>query len=129
MALGCHGLIDVLYSEREGNDSALRMARAVKLSQLVREFHVGCERIQVFDGPPESTLPPIAATRAYDVIVMGARSQKPAGKPLFGTMSSRIVDATSGDVVLVNGPGREIPLASSVLSARDQRPDESQQFF
>ena len=26
------------------------MERAVKLAQLVREFHVGCERLQMFYG-------------------------------------------------------------------------------
>ena len=50
LALGCHGNLDILYSEREQHDETVRMERAVKLAQLVREFHVGCERLQMFDG-------------------------------------------------------------------------------
>ena len=129
MALGCDGQIDILYSERERVDERVRMARAVKLAQLVREFHVGCERIQVFDGAPESTLPPIAAARHYDVLVLGAHSHQPAGKTLFGTMTSRLVDATDGDVVLVKAPLHEIQQDQMESSFCKKRSNESQQFL
>ena len=104
LGLGCHGQIDILYGERERFDERVRMARAVKLAQLVREFHVGSERLQVFDGPPAEILPPIVRARHYDVIVLGACSHQPRMKTVFGTMSSRLVDATDGDVVLVKAP-------------------------
>ena len=80
------------------------MARAVKLAQLVREFHVGSERLQVFDGPPTEMLPPIVRARQYDVLVVGACSHQPRLKTVFGTMTSRLVDATDGDVLLVKAP-------------------------
>ena len=72
LALGCRGFLDVLYTEREQHDDALRMERAVRLAQLVREFHVGSERLQMFDGAPEKRLPPLIAARQYDVLVLGA---------------------------------------------------------
>jgi nucleotide-binding universal stress UspA family protein len=128
MALGCRGQIDILYSERERVDQAVRMARAVKLAQLVREFHVGCERIQVLEGPPAETLPAIAAARQYDVLVLGAYSHQPPFKTLFGTITSQMVEATDGDVVLVNAPVREDNVQRAD-SFREQRPHESKQFL
>jgi universal stress protein E len=128
MALGCRGHIDILYSERELLDERLRMARAVKLAQLVREFHVGCERIQVFDGPPDATLPPIAAARHYDVLVLGARSRQPPLKRLFGTMTSHMVEATDGDVVLVKAPVHEKHVRRSA-SFREERSHEAEQLL
>jgi universal stress protein E len=108
MALGCRGQIDILYSEPERVDEQVRMERSVKLTQLVREFHVGCERIQVFDGLPNETLPPLAAARHYDVLVLGVRSKQPSFKALFGTTTSHMVEATDGDVVLIKAPVHEI---------------------
>jgi nucleotide-binding universal stress UspA family protein len=76
LTLGCHGTLDILYSEREERDETLRMERAVKLAQLVREFHVGSERLQMFDGAPEKRLPPLIAARQYDLLVLGAISHR-----------------------------------------------------
>jgi len=128
MALGCHGNLDILYSEREQHDDALRMERAVKLAQLVREFHVGCERIQVFDGAPEQVLPPLLSARHYDVLVLGAQSRQPALKNLLGATNSRLVQATEGDVVLVNAPGRAIGNAHQDESTREKGSHEIEQF-
>ena len=128
MAMGCHGNLDILYSEREQTDDVLRMERTVKLAQLVREFHVGCERIQVFDGAPEQVLPPLVAARHYDVLVLGAQSHQPALKNIFGATNSRLVQATEGDVVLVNAPGRAIGNAHQDESTREKRSHESEQF-
>jgi nucleotide-binding universal stress UspA family protein len=128
MALGCHGDLDILYSECEQDDDALRMERAVKLAQLVREYHVGCERIQVFEGEPGETLPPLIAARHYDVLVLGAQSRQPALKNFFGATNSRLVQATEGDVVLVKAPGREAGIGHRDASFREKRPHESEQF-
>jgi hypothetical protein len=70
LVLGCHGWLDVLYSEREERDETVRMERAVKLAQLVREFHVGMERLQMFDGEPAKRLPPLITARHYDMLVL-----------------------------------------------------------
>ncbi len=101
LALGLHGNLDILYSEREERDETLRMERAVKIAQLVREFHVGCERLQMFDGTPEKRLPPLLAARQYDLLVLGAVSHREGQRFGIEDLSSRLVDATPGDVVLV----------------------------
>jgi nucleotide-binding universal stress UspA family protein len=127
LTLGCRGHIDILYSERERADESVRMSRAARLSQLVREFHVGGERIQIFEGSPETTLPPIAAARQYDVLVLGARTHRHQSETLFGTMTSQLVEATDGDVVLVNAPLRSIPAEKHVSSFRKEPAGESKQ--
>lgn len=102
LTLGSRGFLDVLYTERELHDETLRMARAVKLAQLVREFHVGCERLQMFDGVPEKKLLPLISAREYDVLLLGAVSQRSRLSEMICPLSSRLVEATPGDVVLVN---------------------------
>lgn len=104
LALGSHGNLDILYSEREERDETLRMERAVRLAQLVREFHVGCERLQMFGGAPESRLPPLIAARQYDVLVLGAVSHREGSALSSRNLTSILAEATDGDVVLVK-PG------------------------
>ena len=129
LALGCHANLDVLYSEREQHDETVRMKRAVKLAQLVREFHVGCERIQVFNGMPEKVLPPLATARQYDVLVLGAQTREPGLTTVFGSMTSRMVEATGGDVLLVRPTVHtDVPVAGGNSSIREQRLHEAEQF-
>jgi nucleotide-binding universal stress UspA family protein len=102
LALGCRGNLDLLYSEREQHDERLRMERAVQVAQLVREFHVGCERLQMFSGAPETTLPPLAASREYDVLVLGTDGEGGGiASAIRGDLASRMIEASDSDVVLV----------------------------
>jgi nucleotide-binding universal stress UspA family protein len=128
LAMGFHGNLDILYSERELHDEALRMERAVKLAQLVREFHVGCERIQVLTGDPGTVLPRVAEKRKYDVLVLGAKSRQQGIRSVFGTTVSRTVEATEGDVVLVKAPARGADNGEPRGSSREQRSHEFEQF-
>jgi len=129
LAMGIHGNLDILYSEREKHEEGLRIERAVRLAQLVREFNVGCERIQVFAGEPDKTLPPIASARKYDVLVLGARSREQGLKSIFGGTTGRLFEATEGDVVLVKAPAPEAErIADRRRSRGEQRSHESEQF-
>lgn len=112
LALGTHGNLDILYSEREANDEAVRLKRAVRLAQIVREFHVGCERLQIFSGEPAKRLPPLIAARHYDVLVLAAESSCERERA--------IKDATRGDVLLVPSPMPQAATAPWVVSGRDQ---------
>jgi len=128
LAMGVDGNLDILYSEREQHDEALRIERAVKLAQLVREFHVGCERIQVFSGEPENVLPPLVAARHYDVLIIGAHSRQVGLQSLFGGNTSRIVEATDGDVVLVKASTPGIVQDADNASVREQQSNQLEQF-
>lgn len=118
LAQGCDAWLDVLYTEREQHDQALRMERAVHLARLVREFHVGGERLQVFDGDPEKTLTALLRTRQYDVLVAGANSRRLGLSSAFATLTSALTDSTAGDVLLVN----------AASSAREQLVHQRQQY-
>jgi hypothetical protein len=124
LAHGVHGHLDVLYSEREAHDEAVRVRRAVVLAQIVREFHVGCERLQIFAGEPDRRLPPLIAARRYDVLVLGS----PSGSAPRGAMPRclrRFLDVTECDVVLVHEPGAGAVLAAGAASARHQRANQA----
>jgi nucleotide-binding universal stress UspA family protein len=99
--LGCEGELDVIYSEAEKHDEVLRMARAVKLARLVREFHVSGERVRRLEGAPEDTLPPIAASGGYDILILGAVTQRAGWSRLHDSLTRRLVSVFDGDVVLV----------------------------
>jgi nucleotide-binding universal stress UspA family protein len=121
-ALGLHGNLDVLYTERERNDDMLRMERAVRLAALVREFHVGCERLQMFDGLPENRLPPLVSARQYDLMLLGAVTHRTGVAEALCPLTSRLVDATPGDVVLVRPPDVKPQQPRVPDSAIEQRP-------
>jgi nucleotide-binding universal stress UspA family protein len=114
LALGAQARLDILYSEREQQDHRLRMERTVRLAQLVREYHVGCEHIRRFEGDPERTLSAHAARHHYDVLVLGAQTRRRGLASFVPGTTSRLVDATAGDVLLVKAPA---PLAQAASSA------------
>jgi nucleotide-binding universal stress UspA family protein len=102
LALGCRGNLDILYSEPERTDEQIRMERAVQVAQLVREFHVGCERIQMYSGAAEDRLPPLLAARKYDVLVLGV-DEPGSGSRESGEAGRLLAAAATGDLVLVRG--------------------------
>ncbi|HEX6397744.1 MAG TPA: hypothetical protein VFZ95_09985 [Steroidobacteraceae bacterium] len=128
LALGFHGHLDILYTERELEDDTLRMARAVKLAQLVREYHVGCERLQMFDGLPETRLPPLIAARQYDVVVLGAVTHRD-GVRLRETLTSRLFEATEGDVLLSKSSRAVARVAAHMPSNRQQVSHQAEELF
>jgi TusA-related sulfurtransferase len=100
--------LDILYCEREHDDQRLRMERAVRLARMVREYHVGCERLQVFDGTPERVLVRLIADRRYDVVVVGTAPHRGPLAALH-SVARKLAAATAGDVLLV---GTEDPSAA-----------------
>jgi universal stress protein E len=123
LSLGARSHLEILYSERELHDETIRMARAVRLAALVREFQVGSQRMQILSGPPAGTLPDVLALRRHDVVVLGVAIRR--GDPLgaLRSLTSRLVDSTDSDVMLVKAPGVAEP-----ASAGQQVLDEAEEF-
>ena len=74
----------------------MRMERAVRLAQLVREFHVGCDRLQMFNGAPEKRLLPLFAARQYDLLVLGSVSHRRALGESLRSLTSRLAECHHG---------------------------------
>lgn len=125
LALGMHGHLDILYSEREQQDESVRVKRAVRLAQIVREYHVGCERLQIFSGAPEKRLPPLVAARRYDVLVLGAGfdADDVAERALVTTR--HLIAAAASDVLLVKPPARHRVPSAGAGSVREQRANQA----
>lgn len=128
LALGSHGTLDILYSEREQRDETLRMERAVRLAQRVREFHVGSECLRMVTGQPEVTLPEILAKERYDLLVFGAITHRTGIGALFSDLTGTLADATDGDLLLVKAAQSESLAPSRPGLRREQIPDQCQQF-
>jgi nucleotide-binding universal stress UspA family protein len=121
IAMQCEATLDVLYSEREVRDDSLRMERAVRVARLVREFHVGGERLRVLNGPPDETLPKAVSAGDYDLVVVGAISHRADALPWTPFLTSLLANASPGDVMLV----KETQRASREIAPRAERASES----
>ena len=121
LSLGVEGELDVLYSEREQQDEVLRMARAVKLARLMREFRIDAEHLRRINGMPEETLPPIAVSGVYDILILGALSHHEGLSASHATLTHKLLAAFGGDVVLVKEASRasagrsHVPLKSRAM--------------
>jgi hypothetical protein len=119
LALGAHAQLDVLYAERELRDDVLRMERAVRLASLVREFRVGCENLQLIDGPPEKKLPPLLAQRHYDVLVLGGLTRRTGLSAVWQPLNAQLAEAARGDILLITG--RKAPVAHPRVHASGEQ--------
>lgn len=116
-ATGCRAQLDVVYSDREPQDSKLHAAHKEALGRLVNEFRVGGERVHVLTGEAEETLPAFGAQQDYDVMMLGALTRKEGLAALVGTLTGKLVDALGCDFVLVKPDEYATPLARHELTA------------
>jgi hypothetical protein len=100
IATRCEATLDVLYSEREARDDGVRMERAVRVARLVREFHVGGERLRMLAGAPDESLPKAVSAGQYDLVVLGTIPRR-AATPWAPALTSLLTSSIPGDVMLV----------------------------
>ena len=124
----CRGNLDILYSERELRDEDLRRKHATDVTRLVREFHAGCERLQMFDGDASHRLPSLIAERNYDVVVIGTGLVTHGWMAPHLAASHEIAMATTGDILVLRADADpEARMGASRLeSRRHERLDEAQ---
>jgi universal stress protein E len=72
--------------------------------------------MSVLRGIAEDTLPAFAASKEFDVLVMGALTRRRGLAALVGTLTSKLVDALDCDFVLVKPETYACPLAEPVAA-------------
>jgi hypothetical protein len=93
--------IDVLYQESTTRDERLRMARAVRMAKLARDFHVDPDRMRALDGPSGRTISQVIAADDYDVVFASSHSRRPGPVSWQPSVTTLIAGAGGGDVMLV----------------------------
>ena len=114
LTLGCHGQLDVIYSEDESGDEASRARRKDTLDRLVHEFRIGAEHARVLNGEADDVLPDFAARQAYDLVFLGALTRKHGVAALVGTLTSKLIDSLDCDFVLVKPESYVTPIPQPV---------------
>ena len=114
LSLGCGGTVEVTYCESGYNAEEVSDRRSA-LKRLTDEYHIPLERVLVPRGDPLSELPPLVAQKRYDVLALGAPTHRKGLVALPGGLSSKLVDATDSDLLLVRLRGHnpvDRPLAN-----------------
>jgi universal stress protein E len=114
--MGCHGHLDVVFSDRDMKDTEGCAARRESLERLVHEFRVGGERTHVVEGEADDVLPTFAARQGYDLMFLGALTRKHGAAALVGTLTGRLIDALDCDFVLVKSDSYVTPVSQSLES-------------
>jgi universal stress protein E len=109
--VGCHGQLDVIYSDCDSQDSEGCARRKETLERLVNEFRVGGEHKHVLTGDPDETLPAFTARQGYDLMFLGALTRKRGASALVGTLTSKLVDGLDCDFVLVKSDSYVTPVS------------------
>lgn len=112
LQIGSKGSLDLISCLRSDASADERQEHARKLAALATEIRLSVEHVHGIDGDPEGALAPFAASRPYDVLMLGALTHRRGLAPLVGTLTSRLVDALDCDLLLVKPP-RYTPSASA----------------
>lgn len=114
LARSCEASLDLLCSERNESDETSRMEHAVQIARLLREYHLGTERLHMTAGPAELRLPALIAARHYDLLVLSVPGQGPWIAMTDNSPPSKLAAATQGDLLLVSA---ELPPRTAYWSA------------
>jgi universal stress protein E len=114
---GTGGSFDVLYAEPADLGDSERESGADALKRLVSLVAPLDPRVHVLVGRPEVSLPRFAQHRAYDVMLLGALTHKPAYTAQVGTLTSKLVAALDCDFILVKPTTYQCPLREAQLGS------------
>ena len=103
LSLGCGGPVEVIYCE-SGHDAEEISDRGSALTRLTNEYHIPPDRVIALRGDPDSELSALVAQKRYDVLALGAPTHRRGLVALAGGLSSKLVDATDSDLLLVRLP-------------------------
>ncbi len=121
-ALGCHGELDIVYSETSA-DSRETRERLDSLERLAREYHVAASHIHVLSGDPENAVPEFAARQNYDAVVIGAVTHHQGIAGVGEMLTSKIVDTVDCDLILVERNDHDLSHATDPDAGHTDRTD------
>jgi universal stress protein E len=105
LQMGYKGTLDVISCRPSGASEAEREEHAGRMRELAADIRVNADHVHVLEGDPEHVLPAFAASRHYDLLVLGALTHRPGLTSLVGTLTSKLVDVLECDFLLVK-PGK-----------------------
>jgi universal stress protein E len=98
---GSHGRLDIVYSEPGNTDVVEHRKRLERLQTLAGGAGIPGAGVHVLSGGADDVLPPFAAGRGYDAVIMGALTHHEGLSALVGTLTSKLVESLDCDFVLV----------------------------
>jgi universal stress protein E len=125
LSQGCHGHLDIVYSEPKDTDPDLHQRRIARLQAFAADAQVGDADIHILSGGPEQALPTFTAGRGYDAVVMGALTHRRGLSALVGTLTSKLVESLDCDFVLVKPDDYRtgVELTTAPGEASDEEPE------
>lgn len=96
----CNGTLEVMYGCGEAREESVSQSRE-KLLERVRQANVDPETVHVMPGDPAATLPELAASRQYDLLVMGALTHHETLTAMVGTLTGRLMEILDCDFLLL----------------------------
>ncbi len=118
LSAGCRGELDLVFSERSGDDAPTGKAHATKLRKLSQELHLGADRVWALAGDPAATLPAFVAKQRPDVLVLGALTHQRPAPGLVGTLTRKLIDTLNCDFILLRPGLFEFPVHGRSEDAR-----------
>lgn len=101
LALGCRAELEVIYVDPGVGSELQKRKRTTVFTRLAGEHRVDARHMHLLDGEVDRCLPSFVAAQNYDVLVLGALTQRRGAAALIGTLTSRLADAVDCDLVLV----------------------------
>jgi universal stress protein E len=120
LAKGCHGDLDVLYSEPRDTQPRKHKLHVKTLEVLTRTTSPSTTAIHILSGSVETALPLFAVDRGYDAFIMGALSHWEGIAALAGTLAAKLVETLDCDFVLVKPEARRSQADASIPCAAEE---------
>lgn len=93
--------LDVVYAQGERDGCQTARDGAAGLANLIRTEEAAGAGIHVLSGTPEEKLAPFARGRHCDALLLGALTHRPGLTAQVGTLTSKLVDELTCDLILV----------------------------
>jgi universal stress protein E len=111
LAQRCEGSLEILHADSTITaDEVTTGARRAQVCEQVSAAGVQAQHVHVVPGDPAIALPTFAASRRYDMVILGALTHRKVLTDLVGTLTGRLIQALDCDFLLVKPAGFVCPV-------------------